>query len=423
MSLGSQKLWEYESLKYSSRLASDVLGVSIYILDKEKQIQEEFLSSQPVNPFYRDKPEDTFTQLIQTNNTEDYPIFVVTNFNELYFYMNIYQSGIQKFSVIAGPCTTSKFNNKQILKTINDLQMKSNMLPVLRDYLISIPVIDQKKLVGGALCLYYSIYNKKLDSSVFMDKPLKLNRVDIPYKKEINISTLRKPKSDFFHNSFTDHMDNPFYYLQQGDKEELLHTFINRLPIDLCLSKTSLIRHYKNLFIYYGTLAHFAAVESGVDQDVVNVIAESYGQCVEKMTKIEDIIKLIFVMLIDLTDRVHLLKEKQYSEAVFKCMDYIFKHLYEDIYLSDMSNAINLNPIYISKLFRKEVGMTIIEYIQKERVEESKKLLIFTNKPITDIATLLNFYDHSHYTRIFKRYAGVLPKQYRAFRVSFLQRF
>lgn len=72
-----------------------------------------------------------------------------------------------------------------------------------------------------------------------------------------------------------------------------------------------------------------------------------------------------------------------------------------------------MNPSYLSTLFKKEVGMSISEYVQSAKVNEAKNLLSYTSHSMSDISSLLNFYDQSHFIRVFKKYTGVTPKQFK----------
>jgi len=72
-----------------------------------------------------------------------------------------------------------------------------------------------------------------------------------------------------------------------------------------------------------------------------------------------------------------------------------------------------LNNAYVSRLFKKETGMTIGEYINKTRIEYAKKLLEGTNVPIGSIALNVGFKDANYFSRVFKRYEGMSPETYR----------
>jgi YesN/AraC family two-component response regulator len=66
-----------------------------------------------------------------------------------------------------------------------------------------------------------------------------------------------------------------------------------------------------------------------------------------------------------------------------------------------------MNPSYLSTLFKKEVGMSISEYVQSVKVNEAKNLLSYTSYSMSNIASLLNFYDQRHFIRVFKNIQGL----------------
>ncbi|MNI69561.1 Arabinose operon regulatory protein [compost metagenome] len=73
-----------------------------------------------------------------------------------------------------------------------------------------------------------------------------------------------------------------------------------------------------------------------------------------------------------------------------------------------------MTPKYLSQLFKKEVGITLTEYIQQAKIEEVKNLITFTSYPLTKISNMLNFSDQSYFTKVFKKYVGVTPKKYKS---------
>ena len=94
-------------------------------------------------------------------------------------------------------------------------------------------------------------------------------------------------------------------------------------------------------------------------------------------------------------------KTQQHSQTIAICKNYIFKNIYNPISVKQLAKFANVNSDYLSILFKK-VGISLIEYIQRERVEEAKKLLTFTTYPLSDICASLNFSDQSYFTKIFK---------------------
>nr|WP_083442866.1 AraC family transcriptional regulator [Paenibacillus sp. IHB B 3415] len=78
-----------------------------------------------------------------------------------------------------------------------------------------------------------------------------------------------------------------------------------------------------------------------------------------------------------------------------------------------IARTVGLSPKYLSALFKKEVGLTVSEYIQQMKSDEAKKLLAYSKTPISEICTLLSFNDQSYFTKVFKKVTGVTPKFYR----------
>ncbi|HAK43262.1 MAG TPA: hypothetical protein DCM59_11875 [Clostridium sp.] len=118
-------------------------------------------------------------------------------------------------------------------------------------------------------------------------------------------------------------------------------------------------------------------------------------------------------VLFKYSEKVSQTKNKCYSKTIIFCKNYIYSHLYEDLNREAIAKAVNLNPSYLSVLFKKEVGISMSEYIQQTKINESINLLTFTNTSIHQICSLLNFTDQSYFTKIFRKFTGTTPKDYR----------
>lgn len=83
--------------------------------------------------------------------------------------------------------------------------------------------------------------------------------------------------------------------------------------------------------------------------------------------------------------------------------------------LDDLSMALGVHPVTISKHFSKYFGCTMSEYIRRKRIVHSLVLLKSSNKSLTEIAHFCGFSDQSHFFRTFKHLTGISPKAYRNF--------
>lgn len=102
------------------------------------------------------------------------------------------------------------------------------------------------------------------------------------------------------------------------------------------------------------------------------------------------------------------------SDTLKKIVDYVNKNLSdEDMRLTLLAENMNMNPNYISQLFKKELGCGYHAYLNQVRVEKAKKYLRQTNEPISVVAELVGFSDYRIFTKIFKGIVGVTPSQFR----------
>lgn len=93
-------------------------------------------------------------------------------------------------------------------------------------------------------------------------------------------------------------------------------------------------------------------------------------------------------------------------------LEYISAHL-DEVTRSQIAEAFFLSPNYLSKLFHKEMGIPLSEYIQKERIELAKTLLVQKELPISEIAFRTGYPSFAHFSRRFKKFVGVSPNEYR----------
>lgn len=116
----------------------------------------------------------------------------------------------------------------------------------------------------------------------------------------------------------------------------------------------------------------------------------------------------------DYTQRMQLLhKAELYPKPVILCLDYIYDNLHTKLSLETLSEIAGLSPSYLSKLFHKEVGLTVSAYITKKRIEAAGNMLKFSDYSCIDISNYLCFSSESHFIQVFRKHTGYTPKVYR----------
>ncbi len=174
------------------------------------------------------------------------------------------------------------------------------------------------------------------------------------------------------------------------------------------------LRQRKNLFIVTATLTSRAAIQGGMQIDDAFTLSDSYIQHCELLSTDEDITNLQYRMLLDYTERVErLCHGKTPSKLVIDVANYVQHHLSDAIKTEDIAKALYMSRPYLSKKFKEDVGENITDFILKEKTEEAKRLLRYSDKSLTAIGSYLGFSSASHFSRVFKTYVGTLPSDYR----------
>ena len=100
------------------------------------------------------------------------------------------------------------------------------------------------------------------------------------------------------------------------------------------------------------------------------------------------------------------------AEVVF-ARRYIEDHFRDSVMVAEVAKKTGLSPSHFATVFRQATGQTIVEYLQRRRVEEAKALLTNTRKIVTEICFLCGFANLTHFNRVFRRWTGSSPRQYR----------
>lgn len=105
---------------------------------------------------------------------------------------------------------------------------------------------------------------------------------------------------------------------------------------------------------------------------------------------------------------------KQYAEEVNTWFEKEKPYLNEDLRLTDLQRVFPISRSYLSQLFNKELGMTFSDYVNRFRIEESKRLMeAEPHASIQEIAERSGFHSISTFRRAFTKHTGIIPSEYK----------
>ena len=234
-------------------------------------------------------------------------------------------------------------------------------------------------------------YNKELFYKDFIQR--EDNFLRAPYNPEIS-----------FYNSIK---NGDIKSVTEGCEEQL----INKPGLGK-LSNNPL-QNIKFHFVVTTALAARYCIEGGMDLQTAYSLSDYYIQKADKCQTPKEVSDLHPKMCLDYTKRMRELKKSYIcSKPIVKCIDYIYDNLHNRITVSELSEYVKLNPTYLSRLFKKEVGISISEYIRKQKIDTAKNMLLYSDYKPGQIAQILAFPSQSYFTEIFKEYTGTTPKEY-----------
>lgn len=105
--------------------------------------------------------------------------------------------------------------------------------------------------------------------------------------------------------------------------------------------------------------------------------------------------------------------EKASHPLVENIKSYILSNIEFDINISYIAKIFHYNEMYLGRLFKKETGMSINDYITSRRIDLSKKLLVTTDEKIINISSSVGFNNVTYFNRLFKKHTSLTPLQYR----------
>lgn len=98
---------------------------------------------------------------------------------------------------------------------------------------------------------------------------------------------------------------------------------------------------------------------------------------------------------------------------VQKILQYIHEHYEQDITVKSMSGYVMMGENYVSALFKKKTGRTLIHYLHQVRVDKAIAYLLQTDLPVHEIGLRVGFVNDNYFIKIFKRLTGFTPSKYR----------
>lgn len=202
-------------------------------------------------------------------------------------------------------------------------------------------------------------------------------------------------------------------YVAQGNDVKAQFAFHNFLQYQITPRFKDPVRNIKNLTIVLNTLCRKTVENCNVHPIHIDDTSRDFAIRVEKINSTKDGLKLQKTIIRKYCLLVTNHSLTGYSPLIQRVINHIDMNLSEALSLRQLSELFSINSSYLSSTFGKEMGITITNYINQQKVRFAITLLNKTDDQIQDIASQVGIHDVNYFIKVFKKIVGMTPKEYR----------
>lgn len=308
------------------------------------------------------------------------------------------------FCHVVGPAYVEQISQSGIDAALERTSLSGSEKQELRGYLLQFPVLSITSYYDYGLMLHYCITGEKISFS------------DFQYPKtEPNTIRKRKKNEDIEFHAAWAMEQNLLRLIEEGNLDYKMYSsrMVGSGHIGQ-LGNGNPVRHLKNLTIVFAALCARAAMKGGLTPEIAYMLSDRYISGIEASTTLTEIAEINAVMQDDFVKRVHQSKNNSgVSPQVLNCCNYLQVHLTEKISIPELAARLNYSSSYLAKIFKREMGMTIHQYIMSLKIQQAQDALRLGRASVQDICSHLGFGSQSYFGEQFKKATGMTPLEYR----------
>lgn len=273
----------------------------------------------------------------------------------------------------------------------------------------ALPLITPARVNHISHLLFYLFSNLITESK----KELRQNSQKLLQQSRISESIQRYKNGTIQKDSYPyDKEKELIARVKQGDVSEA-NAVLNDLLGYVLFSQGNSLEAVKPRAIELCSLLSRTAIEGGAPTDSILKLNNQFLQNLQQINSMDTLCHKLQEIVETFSESMFNYIPSRNSEIIKKAMLYISDHFNTPLTLEEVAAHVHLHPSYFSTLFKNSTGSAFKEYLNMVQIEESKRLLANTDFSIIDIAVATGFEDQSYFSKVFKKYTGLTPKQYR----------
>ncbi len=155
-------------------------------------------------------------------------------------------------------------------------------------------------------------------------------------------------------------------------------------------------------------------IEKGLNEQKAYGLSDVYIRKADRATTIDELRTIHRKVVFEYANEMDRLKTKEMIPKNLRlALDYIYNHLNEHIKILEIAEYVGISESQLRRDFQTYLSTTPAEFINEKKIEFAANKLVYTDISYVDLANDLGFASHSHFIKIFKKYTGMTPAEYR----------
>lgn len=331
-----------------------------------------------------------------------------SNLNHIVFPLS--NNNILLGSILAGPFMMDQPDSLTLSNLGKKYSIPTTSLLEMYEEADTLPMFEPARVTYISRLLYYMCSGLVTDGR----NQFVLNHTKFLQQSEINESIQTYKASANINNKGYpyDKEKALITKLKTGDTESSKE-LLNDLLGYVFFAEGSNLEIVKTRSLELCSLLSRAAIEGGATSDSVLKINNQFLRSLQSINTLDDLCYQLQESVEVFTQCMFNYIPTKNNEIIKEAIRYISQTFAGNLTLEDVASHVHLNPAYFSTLFKQSTGSSFKEYLNMVRIEESKRLLINPEYSIIDVAMAVGFMDQSYFSKVFKKYTGLTPKQYR----------
>ncbi len=392
------------------------INLPVQVLDENGEILDSFGSTHSYCKIFKQflPPKESCIKIhsnaskLAMSLGEPYIFACHSNLNHIVFPLT--NNNILLGSILAGPFLMEDPDSLLLTDLADKYKIPTSQILEMYEAAGSIPVIEPARVTYISRLIYYMCSGLVIDNI----KQLTLNHSKLYQQSLINESIQTyKATADINHKIYPYEKEKELITrLKTGDSEAAKALLNDRLGYGLFAEGNNL-DVVKSRASELSSLLSRAAIEGGATSDSVLKVNNQFLRTLQEVHTLDDLCYRLQETVDVFTECMFNYIPTKGNELTKRAIRYISRNFSKPLTLDEVAAHVHLNPAYFSSLFKQSTGSSFKEYLNMVRVEESKRLLTNTDYSIIEIALAAGFDDQSYFSKVFKRYTGLTPRQYR----------